>query len=76
MTLLLDLDPRLGLERAAQRGELDRFEQQQIEFFERVRSVYLQRAAEEPHRFALIDASKPLDAVKSQVIETMETLCE
>ena len=75
LTLLLDLEPQIGLSRAANRGELDRFEQQKLEFFDRVRNVYLQRATDEPERFKTIDAGKPLEEVKAQVLAVMEGFC-
>lgn len=63
LTLLLDLPPALGLERAAaRRGVRDRFEAEDLAFFERVRSRYLEIARVEP-RCVRIDASMPLEAV-------------
>jgi len=75
LTLILDLEPELGLARAANRGELDRFEKQQLEFFNKVRNVYLQRASDEPGRCVVIDASQELDQVKAKVIIAMENFC-
>jgi dTMP kinase len=69
LTVLLDLPVMVGLERARQRrlarGEdvVDRFESETIEFFERVRSAYLNLAAGAPQRFVVIDATQPLEAV-------------
>lgn len=57
LTLLLDLPVETGLERASQRGQADRIEQEPVEFFERVRAAYLERARDNPGRFAIIDAS-------------------
>ncbi|MBL4821186.1 MAG: dTMP kinase [Gammaproteobacteria bacterium] len=76
LTLILDLDPQVGLSRATNRGELDRFEKQQLDFFDRVRKVYLQRAAAEPHRCVIIDASHELEQVKASVAAAMEALCD
>lgn len=68
LTLLLDLPVAQGLARAAARGgAADRIEQEQAEFFERVRAAYRARAAAEPQRFRLIDASRPLPEVLAQV---------
>jgi len=67
LTLLLDVPVDVGLARAGQRGELDRFEQEQVEFFERVRAAYLGMAAEFPQRYRIIDASQSLDQVQRQL---------
>jgi dTMP kinase len=72
LTVILDLEPATGLNRASQRGALDRIEQEQIDFFHRVRTCYLEIAAANPQRCALIDASKPLPAVRHQLLETLE----
>jgi dTMP kinase len=68
LTLLLDVGVSVGLARARLRGSApDRIENEQVEFFERVRAVYLARAAAEPGRFRLIDASQPPEAVLDSV---------
>lgn len=67
LTLLLDADPAVGLARAGARGMADRFEQERLEFFTRVRAGYLARAAAEPGRFRVIDASRPLAEVQQQL---------
>lgn len=67
MTLLLDLDVEIGLQRASARSEPDRFEQEKFDFFGKVRAAYLQRAKEEPSRFSVIDASVPLADVQLQI---------
>lgn len=68
LTLLLDLPVEQGLARAGARGAgADRIEQEQAGFFERVRGAYRERAAAEPQRFRLIDASHPLPQVLQQV---------
>ncbi len=72
LTILLDIDPEIGLERAGKRGELDRFEQEEIEFFQRIREGYLQRAKQFPQRFRVIDASKSLEEVKQQIDQVLE----
>ena len=57
-TLLLDLPVELGLTRAGKRqGEGDRFEDEDVQFFERVRAAYLSLAAAEPTRIRVIDAT-------------------
>lgn len=82
LTLLLDLDVREGRARAAGRDLWpDRIESEQDDFFERVRHGFRQRAAEEPQRFRLIDASQTPAQVGAAVrdalwqwLETLETL--
>ncbi|WP_329740650.1 dTMP kinase [Dyella sp. A6] len=66
LTLLLDLPVATGRARAAGRGEADRIESEADAFFERVRSTYRARAAAEPARFRVIDASAaPADVLQS-----------
>jgi dTMP kinase len=65
LTLLLDLPVAEGLARAGARGEADRIEREAEDFFERVRSAYRARAAAEPGRFRIIDASQPVDVVRA-----------
>jgi dTMP kinase len=67
LTVLLDMDPSLGLARAKERAELDRFEQEELAFFNRVREGYLARAKEEPAGWLIIDASKTLDEVTTVI---------
>jgi dTMP kinase len=67
LTLLLDADPTVGLARADARGDADRFETERREFFGRVRSGYLARAAAEPSRFRIIDASLDLEKVQHEI---------
>lgn len=71
LTLYLDIDPAIGLERARQRGELDRIEQEQLAFFVRTRQKYLDIAASEPN-IVVIDASQPLSQVQQAIINTLE----
>ena len=73
-TLLLDAPVATGMSRARERGALDRFEQEQLEFFERVRATYLQLAEQSSGRFRLIDASQPLDQVQQQLLKVCREL--
>ena len=72
LTLLLDLPVEQGLQRASQRGEADRFEQESIKFFERVRRAYHARAKSDPKRFEIIDASGDVNQVWSQIESVLE----
>ena len=74
MTILFDLPVETGMQRAGRRGELDRFEQEQISFFEAVRSNYRDRASQHPGRFRVIDASLELDAVRQQLDAVLDEL--
>lgn len=73
-TLLLDAPVDVGMSRARDRGELDRFEQEQTAFFERVRSTYLQLAGEGSGRYRVIDASRSLAEVEMQLQEVCAEL--
>lgn len=70
LTLYLDLDPALGLARAASRGELDRIEQEQLSFFQRTRAKYLEIAGKEPN-IVVIDASQPLPDVQQALLTAL-----
>jgi dTMP kinase len=67
VTILLDAPPKIGLTRAKNRGAHDRIEQEKVDFFDRVREVYLQRAKKYSARFRVIDASKPLAHVNNEL---------
>ncbi|MBL1140928.1 MAG: dTMP kinase [Proteobacteria bacterium] len=72
LTILFDLDVETGLRRAGNRSEVDRFEQEEISFFERIRSCYLERAKNEPERFRIIDSSQSFDNVKQQIQDILK----
>ena len=65
--ILMDLQPHIGMERAKSRGALDRFEQEQHQFYERVRSGYLARVHENPARYTVIDAEQELQSVYNEL---------
>ncbi len=65
-TLYLDIEPRLGLERARGRGELDRIEKMDISFFERTRAKYLEFANSD-NSIAIIDASQSIEQVAASI---------
>lgn len=76
LTLLLDVDPAVGMARARGRGTLDRFEREQDDFFRRVRRVYLTRARKEPRRIRVVDAGQDLYAVQRDVSAVMDWALE
>lgn len=72
LTLWFDLPADMAAQRRAQARSADRFEQQDLEFFERVRSGYEARAAAAPQRFARIDAALDRDTVARQITAVLE----
>lgn len=75
LTFLLDMPAAAASQRVDSRGqERDRFEQEQLEFFEQVRQAYLKRAHQHPLRFRVIDASLGLPQVQAQVLEYLQPL--
>jgi dTMP kinase len=74
LTLILDIEPTLGLGRALQCGEPDRFESEAVAFFDRVRAAYQQRAVAAPKRYAIVDAGQPLVAVQRDIETVLEGL--
>ena len=73
LTLLLDVDPAIGMARARGRGALDRFEREQDAFFRKVRRIYLARARREPRRIRVIDASQDIYAVQRDISAVMDS---
>ena len=71
LTLYLDIDPAIGLQRARQRGELDRIELEQLGFFERTRQRYLELAAADP-TIVVIPADQPEEAVAAAIAAVLE----
>lgn len=74
VTLLFDVPVEVSLQRLASARAPDKFEAQGAEFFARLRSQYLKRAAEYPQRFRVIDAHRPLEEVKKTVEEIILSL--
>lgn len=76
LNIILDLDPLTGLERVMKRsaGELDRFEQENIDFLGRARQGYLKLAADNPDSFVVINAQENLDVVVANAIKAVDTL--
>ena len=72
LTLVLDIPVDQGLARAKNRSAPDRFEQEKIAFFERVRECYLARVKAEPQRYQVIDASQSLDRVQADIGSVLE----
>ena len=74
LTLLFDLPVEVSLERTKKRGELDRFEKEDIEFHKRIREAYLELAKHHPDRIKVIDGSQDLEKVQAKVVRTIKKL--
>jgi len=89
LTVLVDCDPRIGLERARRRIEAtsgpreERFELEEIAFHQRVRAGYLQLATDQPERFLIVDGSDSIEAISTiiatkllaRITETLRAVC-
>ncbi len=72
ITLYLDISPEIGLSRASARGDLDRIEQEKMDFFERVHSKYCELASNDP-RIITIDASQPMEKVHQDIEKSLKS---
>ncbi len=75
LTLIFDVAPRLGRQRAGSIKAPDRFEREREDFFERVREGYLRRAREAPSRVRVIDASLGIREIQLRLHDVAEELC-
>jgi dTMP kinase len=74
LTLLFDAPIELGMQRAKKRGNLDRFESEKLDFFNKVRNAYLQQARQHPERIKIVDASQTLEQVQSDIQHLLQAL--
>lgn len=72
LTLIFDVDPAVAAQRLSAARAPDRFESQDHAFFSRVRQGYMDRMAQSPERFAVVDASRSPDEVGAQVQSIFE----
>ena len=72
LTLLFDLDVSIGMQRTKKRSDADRFEREEINFFEKIRNTYLERAKNEPQRFRIINSASSLENVKEQIVTILK----
>jgi dTMP kinase len=75
-TLLLDIPAGEGLQRARNRSEPDRMESEAVDFYDRVRQVYRDRAVAEPDRFVVLDATQVLEDVVAAVVRELESAAD
>ena len=76
LTMLFDLSPDIALERAKNRSELDRFEQEPLAFHGRIRDEYLRLSELHQERIKIVDSSLNFDEVESQVTETLSNFLD
>jgi dTMP kinase len=74
LTLFFDVPVEVARQRLSNNVSLDRFEQEQADFFERVRAGYHRRVRENPQRYAVIDAAQTLDKVKLQLEQIVSSV--
>ena len=75
VTFLFDLPVEMGQQRVLNRNQgVDRFEQEKVDFFQRIRESYLQRAKQEPNRIKVIDASKTIVEIELQLTVLLDNL--
>jgi len=73
LTIVLDIDPRTGLARAATDGQADRVESKDIEYHRKVREMFVAQVQADPARFTMIPADAPIEQVHRQLRSTIET---
>ena len=76
LTILLDAPAETGMARASARGEGDRMDNEEIDFYRRVRNGYLRLAGDHPERFVVVDASRPLHDVRAEIQAAIGTIID
>ena len=74
LTLLFDLPVETSLSRVKARGELDRFEKEELEFHKRIRNTYLDLAKNNSNRIKIIDSSQKIESMLNNVKQAIEKL--
>lgn len=74
LTLLFDLPVEISLSRVKARGELDRFEKEELEFHKRIRNTYLELAKNNSNRIKIIDSSQKIESMLNNVKKAIEKL--
>src|SRR5258706_7428025 len=75
LTLLFDVAPQIGRERARSARSADRFEQEQDDFYSRRREAYLRRAAQAAARVRVVDANRSIAQIQQTLAEIAGALC-
>ena len=76
ITILLDIEPEIGLARARSRNskrseDEGRFEMEEIPFYTRIRNGYLELASREPNRIQIVAANRSIDAIHKEILEIL-----
>ena len=74
LTLLFDVPVEISLSRVKARGELDRFEQEKLDFHNRIREAYLELAEQNVNRIQIVDSSREIELMLKSVKQIIETL--
>lgn len=74
MIIYLDVTPEIGLMRARNRNNLDRIEQEKIDFFNRARAVFLRLISENPQSSVLIDAEQPINRIQDELARVLSNI--
>lgn len=74
LTIIMDLDPQVGLDRAKKCSDPDRFEVEDAEFFRRVRQCYLDRVQQFPERYAVVDAEQSIAEVELAIKKILDAI--
>jgi len=72
LTVILDIDPQVGLDRAARDGQADRIESKHIEYHRKVREIFLSQARNRPGYFTVIPGDGSIDKIQQQLRDTLE----
>ena len=71
-SFIFDIDVKVGLQRAKNRSQPDRFEQETLRFFQQTRDAYLKLVKDNPQRCRIIDATQTIDTIHQQIIADLE----
>ncbi len=71
LTVILDIDSRLGLQRAAREGAADRIESKHIEYHRKVREIFLAQAKNDPQHYTVISGAEAIEEIQQQLRDTL-----
>jgi len=75
LTILFDAPVAVGLDRVGKRSTADRFESEEVGFFEKVRNYYLSIAEAEPKRVRIINVSQPIEEIQKELSGLLKSVC-